>query len=193
MGIRSFIALPVPAEVTSHLGRLHESVPPSAGRIRWVRAGSMHLTCTFLGDIEESQIEPIGTAMSSAVTGIEPFATSLDGVGAFPNFRNPRVVWIGYADGESETVKLKSRLDEFLEPLGFEPERRRFHPHLTLGRIKEAGERGVLERAAAQWVIPFENWITRELILFRSILNRQGATYEPLVRVELGRDNVGPG
>jgi len=193
MGIRSFIALPVPGEVTRHLGRLHESVPPAAGRIRWVRAEAMHLTCTFLGDIEQEQIEPIGAAMSAAAASVDPFVTSLDGVGAFPDFRRPRVVWVGYADGEQETIELKSRLDETLEPLGFEPERRRFHPHLTLGRVKEAGDRRALEHAASEWVIPFENWVTGELVLFRSILSRQGASYEPLVRVNLGDDNVGPG
>ena len=192
MGIRSFIALPVPEEVTHHLARLHLTVPPRAGKIRWVKAEAMHLTCSFLGDIEAGQVESIGDAMAGAVAGIAPFITSLDGIGAFPNFRRPRVVWVGFADGHEETVELKARLDDALESLGFEPERRRFHPHLTIGRVKEGGDRGVLEHAAADWVIPFENWVSDELILFQSVLSRNGPTYTPLVRAQLGNDNVGP-
>ncbi len=193
MGIRSFIALPVPEEVTRHLARLHESVPHSAGRIRWVKAEAMHLTCIFLGDIEPGQVEPIGEAMTGVAAEVEPFLTSLDGVGAFPDFRRPRVVWIGFADGREEATALKTRLDDALEPIGFEPERRTFHPHLTIGRIKQAGERRALEHAAADWVIPFENWVTRRMILFQSVLSRHGATYSPLVEIGLGRDNVGRG
>ena len=56
MSIRSFVALPIPGNIRSHLARLHESVPHSAGQVTWVRAEAIHLTCVFLGDIEEEQV-----------------------------------------------------------------------------------------------------------------------------------------
>lgn len=185
MSLRSFIALPVPEHVTAHLARLHESVPHEAGRIRWVKADAMHLTCVFLGDIEREQIDPISEALQRAAVGIPSFVTGLDSVGAFPNFRNPRVVWVGFEQGEDEVTVLKERIDLELEPLGFEPEHKRFHPHLTLGRVKGEGEKGMLEQAAAAWTLPYENWITSEIVLFQSVLSRHGPTYNVLVKVPL--------
>lgn len=191
MSIRSFIALPVPGHVTGHLARLHESVPHAAGKVRWLKFEAMHLTCVFLGDIEQEQVEPIAGALAAAVEAVQPFTTSLDDVGAFPSFRRPRVIWIGFDRGEEEIKELKRRIDGALEPLGFEPESRRFHPHLTLGRVKSEGQRGLLERAAAAWTLPYENWISGEVILFQSVLSRHGPTYTPLARIPLG-SSVGP-
>ena len=191
MSIRSFVAVPVPGGVTEHLARLHESVPHTAGKIRWVKAEAMHLTCVFLGDIEPDQVDPIAAALSSAAEGVQPFATSLGSVGAFPNFRRPRVIWVGFEEGEEQVTELKGRIDDALEPLGFEPERRRFHPHLTIGRVKSEGQKGLLEKAAADWTLPFENWISSELTFFQSVLSRHGPTYTPLARIPLG-SSVGP-
>ncbi|MFC1627742.1 RNA 2',3'-cyclic phosphodiesterase [Gemmatimonadota bacterium] len=185
MSIRSFVALPIPGNIRDHLARLHESVPHSVGKITWVKSDAIHLTCVFLGDIQEDQIDPVTAALEKAVGGMESFVTCLDGVGAFPNFRNPRTVWVGYEDGASEVVELKRRVDMALEPLGFESERRRFHPHVTLGRVKQQGNAKELEKAAASWVLPFENWITRNMILFQSELTKEGPIYTPLARIPM--------
>jgi 2'-5' RNA ligase len=191
MSIRSFIAVPVPEHITDHLARLHESVPHAAGKIRWVKATAMHLTCIFLGDIEAGQVDPIAEALETVSRAVSPFVTNLDGVGAFPNFRRPRVVWVGFDQGEDEIKELKLRIDEALQPLGIEPERRAFHPHLTLGRVKSEGRRGLLEEAAAAWTLPFENWVSGEVVLFKSVLGRHGPTYTFLARLPLG--GVGTG
>lgn len=185
MSIRSFVALPIPGEIRSHLARLHHSVPHSAGKITWVGAEVIHLTCVFLGDIEQDQVDPIIAALEEAASGREPFVTCFDGVGAFPNFRNPRTVWVGYEDGASEVVELKRSIDTALEPLGFKPERRTFHPHVTLGRVKRPGNPKELERAAAAWVLPFENWITRNVILFQSELTKHGPIHTPLAHIPM--------
>ena len=185
MSIRSFVALPIPGDIRAHLGRLHRSVPPSAGKITWVKPEAIHLTCVFLGDIEEHQVDPITAALEAAVSGRESFVTSLDGVGAFPDFRKPRVVWVGYDDGAREVVELKDVIDEALQTLGFDPDRRRFHPHVTLGRVKKPGNPKDLEHAAAEWVLPFENWITKNVIFFQSELTKHGPIYTPLARIAM--------
>lgn len=194
MSIRSFVALPIPEEVARHLARLHESVPRTAGRIKWIKADAMHLTCVFLGDIEQDQVNPIADALGEAVEGVDSYVTCLDGVGAFPNFNRPRIVWVGLDSGAEETRSLKIRIDAALQSLGFAPEKRAFHPHLTLGRVREPGQRGILEKAAAEWVLPYENWMSNELIFFQSVLDRHGPTYSPLARIPLVRagSSVGP-
>jgi len=185
MSIRSFVALPIPGNIRDHLARLHESVPHAAGRVTWVKADAIHLTCVFLGDIEVDQVVPITAALEEAASSMESFVTCLDGVGAFPNFRNPRTVWVGYEEGAREVVELKRRVDSALEPLGFEPDQRRFHPHVTLGRVKQQGDSKEFEKAAASWVLPFENWITRNMILFQSELTKNGPIYSPLAHIPM--------
>ena len=185
MSIRSFVALPIPGKIREHLARLHESVPHSAGRVTWVKADAIHLTCVFLGDIDEDQVDPITTALGEAASSVEPFVTCLDGVGAFPNFRNPQTVWVGYEEGAREVEELKRRVDCALEPLGFEPDTRRFYPHVTLGRVKQQGDSKEFEKAAASWVLPFENWITRNMILFQSELTKNGPIYSPMARIPM--------
>ncbi len=178
--------MPVPEEVAEHLARLHKSVPRDAGRITWVKAPAIHLTCIFLGQIKEHQVDPIAGALQEAAVGVEPFETNLDTVGAFPGLERPRVIWGGIESGAEEARTLKGCLDRALEPLGFEPDGRKYHPHITLGRVKEIGKKRALEHAAAEWVLPFEHWMTGEVILFRSDLTREGPIYTPLVRVPLG-------
>ena len=185
MTMRTFIALPVPDEIADHLSRLHQSVPREAGRITWVGADAIHVTCTFLGEVEEDRITPIGAALERVASGIAPYEMSLDGVGAFPGFRRARVVWAGLEKGEEETTAFKLQLDEALEPLGFAAERRPFHPHITLGRVRQPGRTGLLEHAAAEWILPYEHWLCREAVLYRSELTRHGAIYTDLVRAPL--------
>ncbi len=185
MSIRSFVAVPIPMEIREHLARLHRSVPHSAGRIKWIKPESIHLTCAFLGDIKEEQVEPVTEALGEAAAGMEPFVTCLDGVGAFPDFRRPRTIWVGYEEGAREVVELKRAIDCALEPLGFNPEKRPFHPHVTLGRVKQPGNARDLEHAAAEWVLPFENWITRNVVFFQSELTKHGPDYTPLATIPM--------
>ena len=185
MSIRAFVAIPVPTDVRSHLARLHESVPRDAGRITWVRAEAIHLTCLFLGDIEPGRVTEIGGALREAAGSFPSFETSLGEVGAFPNWRRPRVVWIGLEKGERESREVKARIEAALVALGLPGEDKPFHPHLTLGRVRSDGRPGALERAAARWIIPFEHWMSREAILFQSDLTPQGPIYTPLVHASL--------
>ncbi len=188
MTIRSFIALPVPAEIADHLARLSESVPGDAGKVTWVKAVAVHLTFVFLGDIEEEMIDPVRGALEDAASGADPFETSLGGVGAFPNFRRPRVIWAGLERGADEARALKQDIDEALQPLGFEPDRKRFSPHITIGRVRSIGQRGALEHAAADWILPHEHWTTGEVVFNPSELTTSGPIYPSLAHVPLGKN-----
>lgn len=188
MKVRSFIALEVPLSIREALARLGEGVPASAGRVRWVAAPSLHLTLVFLGEIQDGRLIPVAETLRAAASGIPPFVTALSGIGGFPGLERPRVVWVGVGEGAAEVRRLKERLDAVLDPLGFEPGERDFHPHLTLGRVKEPGRPGVLAGAAASWKVPTERWTTRRVVLFRSDLRREGPVYTPLAEAPLAAD-----
>ncbi|MFO7767655.1 MAG: RNA 2',3'-cyclic phosphodiesterase [bacterium] len=186
MSIRIFVAVPVPLEVTRPLAEFAGEVGPGAGRIKWVDPGSMHLTLFFLGDVEEERVPAIGEALGRAAGEVAPFTVRLDRVGAFPNLERPRVLWVGVSEGSGNLQDLKEAVDRVLEPLGFEPDRRTFHPHLTLGRIKAPGRRGAVAEAAAGWDVPSASWTVDRVVLYQSTLTREGAVYEELEAPRLG-------
>jgi len=187
MSIRTFVAVPVPLEVTRPLAAFAGKVGPEAGRIRWVDPESMHLTLFFLGDVVEDRVPIIEEALERAAAGVRPFTARLDELGAFPDLERPRVIWVGISEGAQQLGELKEAVDGVLEPLGFEPDRRPFHPHLTLGRVKKAGRRGAVAGAASRWNLPAGSWTVDRLVFYQSTLTRKGAIYQQLAAPRLGR------
>lgn len=155
--IRAFIAVDLPVEVKRALGQLTEVLSRQIpqGSVRWVKPEQMHLTLVFLGDTAQSKLPAIQTALDHVTARHPALTLQLGRVGCFPNCNRPRVIWVGLEEGEWETRKLESRrleigdlalarlkadLDEALRPLGWEPERRPFRAHLTLGRVKDSNK-----------------------------------------------------
>jgi 2'-5' RNA ligase len=139
---RLFVAIELPDEVKRRLAALQTDIPGA----RWVKPDAMHLTLKFIGDqVPETQIRSIRAALA----GIEQarFTLAVRGVGRFPPGMKqaPRVLWAGIVD-QPALKQLQSAVARALEPLGFEPERRGFNPHITLARVQ--GDRAGLGAAA---------------------------------------------
>lgn len=136
--IRSFIAIELPEELKSGLFQLQNDLK-SAGHtfIKWVAPEGVHLTLKFLGNIASDMVTDITSVVVEASHGVSPFRLETGELGAFPNLKQPRVLWI-HLGGELDTLlKLQRRIDDALIPLGFFKEKRNFTPHLTLARIRE--------------------------------------------------------
>lgn len=136
--IRSFIAVPLPESTRQALTAVSQELAAIVPQdvVRWVTPESIHLTLSFLGDTAPSTLEEVASGLDKVAANSPPFTLFLDQLGCFPNQRRPRVVWVGLK-GEVEALgQLKEAIDQMLLPLGWEPEARAFHPHLTLGRVK---------------------------------------------------------
>jgi 2'-5' RNA ligase len=94
----------------------------------------MHLTLRFIGEVNDQQFEEIRTALDEVQTG--PFELSLKGVGFFPPRGSPRILWIGLEPCE-ELQALFGMIERSLEKLGFEREKQKYAPHITVARIKQ--------------------------------------------------------
>jgi 2'-5' RNA ligase len=144
----------------------------------------IHLTLKFLGDVPEENLEAVYESVRRAFEGGPPFAVTLAGLGCFPNARRPRVIWVGAQEETGQLVALQSAIDHKLAGRGFPLERRAFHPHLTLARIRKKAERGeieVLGRSVAAYD-PGEVgkvWVDGVSVI-KSVLGPQGATYTQL-------------
>jgi 2'-5' RNA ligase len=131
--MRSFIA--VEARTPGVEGLL-SGLSSLGAALRVVKPEGLHITMKFLGEIPEGRVGEIYSAMEEAFSPFEPFHISLKGAGAFPSPRRPRVVWVGVEEGRDTLIRMQSALDSNLSSLGFQKEKRRFHPHLTLARVK---------------------------------------------------------
>ncbi|MFO7539622.1 MAG: RNA 2',3'-cyclic phosphodiesterase [Chloroflexota bacterium] len=139
--IRTFIAVELPAAVREYLGSVTAELAAhtKSGLVRWVRPERMHLTLCFLGETAVSQVPAVAAALDRVAVQQRPFQLQLTELGAFPNQKRPRVVWVGLGGEMALLAALKQQVDEALLPLGWPPEKRPFNPHLTLGRVKDSG------------------------------------------------------
>lgn len=130
---RLFIAIPLPASVRDQLAALDAPMRS----IAWTRPEQLHLTLRFLGDVETDWTEKMEAALSGV--RVEPFLLPLAGMGAFPSRGTARVIWVGVGNGHPRLHQLRQRIDDALLGTGFPLDVRVFHPHVTLGRVKESG------------------------------------------------------
>ena len=162
---------------------LHEALASEGQlRVRWVPAPNIHVTVKFFGNLFEEQLHALRDAARQAVQEARPFALSARGLGAFPSPVKPRVLWVGLQDGAEALTALQERLEQAAEALGFAPETRPFHPHVTLGRV--ASGRADLSALLADFAEADGLVSTvEELVIYESRLRRRGAEYVARARI----------
>jgi 2'-5' RNA ligase len=186
---RLFVSLDLPLEVKKAAGALREQLregPADVSRdvrrdISWTKPEGMHLTLKFLGEVETGRIEEIQAALMEAGRDFRPITIAVEGLGGFPTLHAPRVIWLGIKEPSGELVKLQKLADQALTPLGFPPETRSFHPHLTLGRVRSPlGRATILQALKALNPVCLGEWKLEELALMKSVLQSGGAVYTKL-------------
>ncbi len=187
--IRSFLAIELPKVILKKIGEIQEDLKSSHADVRWVSPEKIHLTLKFFGNIEEARIEPIVKAIENPVRNVTGFSLKVVGVGAFPRWKDPRVIWAGLSDekGIGVLIHLQKEVETELAKIGFEPEGRVFRPHLTLGRVSSSrGREGLIQRMEKYRTEEFGDLCVERVILFRSDLRPAGPIYTPLRDVRLG-------
>ncbi len=188
--IRSFIAIELPEEVKSGLHRLQAELKlPQHNFVKCVAPDGIHLTLKFLGNISPQKVAEITNVMEQASQGIRPFQLQITEVGAFPNMRQPRVLWVSIKGELDKLIAWQKRIDNGLIPLGFAKETRPFTPHLTLARLREGcspEDRRSLGEQVMKTPVEFNYELTvNSLNLMKSQLLPGGAVYSRLAEVKL--------
>lgn len=185
--VRTFVAVEIPLDVKERAGRLIRALRETPAKVKWVAPAHLHWTLKFLGDVDMLEIPAVCDAVARAVEPLAAFDVEARGAGAFPDVRRPRTVWIGMERGREQMIELHDAIEFELAKLGYRSENRRFRPHLTIGRVRQSpqgiGELGrLLEKQA-----DFDGGLSLvdEVVVFSSVLSRDGPTYEPLAHVEL--------
>ena len=154
--------------------------------IRPVKLNQLHLTLKFLGDVPEEQIPQIMAELTKISHPQIPLEFSH--LGFFPNDRRPRVMWIGLSQGEQQLKELARKINQQLSTIGFPKEKRAFSPHLTLGRTKSYGKKGInpeeqttlVQYSKEYGVFDGNTENSTSFFLKKSTLTPQGALYENL-------------
>lgn len=187
--MRLFLAINLPAEVRREVGAATAALRTCAPELAWVDDARLHFTLKFLGEQPAERVPELQAAIAGVAARHRELLMALSGVGAFPNFRRARVVWMGVTN-EPRLELLHHDVETSCEKLGFEIEARPFRPHLTLARVKQPLDEErlrALSRAAKQTDYATD-FIVRSIDLMQSDLSIAGPTYTTLVSAALRSD-----
>ncbi len=173
--MRTFVAAEISDEkVLNSIAKLQSEIKINA---KPVSKQNMHFTLLFLGEISDEMAKKVMESLN--MVSFSPIEVNLAEVGAFPNTRFPRVVWIGVDQGAAKSLsELAKQVEEKLFPLGFRSDKP-FKPHLTIFRIKERRSdiSGELSRFKTSSV---GLQVISELKFKKSILTPEGPIYSDL-------------
>ena len=179
---RLFLALDLPEDRRRALAAWRDDALAGHDDLRLVREEYLHVTLVFLGWQYERDVDRIAEAAFGPLSGVAP--VPLAGVALVPvPKRGPRLFALDLDDPSGGAAALQAAVaGPLAEARFYEPEKRPFWPHVTLARVKR-GRRAPRLSAPDP---PGGRFEASELTLYRSVLQPQGARYEPLRRHSLG-------
>ncbi len=183
--LRSFIAIELPETVKSALSELQGELKKCGADVRWVKPDNIHLTLKFLGDVEENIVEGIIDSLKGTCGKHSTFSLELSGIGVFPNKKSPRVLWVGLTGSKILPI-IQQEIDTGMATLGFKQEKRRFAPHLTLGRFKSSsGKKELADKMNLDMNTAFGLIEVNSVSLMRSDLGPAGAKHTTIAKIDL--------
>jgi 2'-5' RNA ligase len=182
---RLFIAIPLPDSIQASLegvaSRLQKGCQFSHCRPAWVEIQNIHLTLCFLGKTSPDHVRPLRDSLGHVLKNVEAVQLEIKGLGVFPHWKKPKILWAGVRDRGKKLSTLKDSIDQSMAPFGYRPEDREFKPHLTLARIKSFKDVRVLEQQVRS-LSPCRlgSMYGDRLNLYRNLLEPTGAVYHIL-------------
>ncbi len=184
---RTFVAIAASSEIRSRAKAAISQLRSSDDHMKWVDLENMHWTLQFLGDVGDVEVAEVCHRVAQIAEQHKPFPLVASGLGAFPSIDRPRAVWLGAEQGADGLCTLQDAVEEGMADLGFRGERRRYIPHITLGRIGR-GSHGSAE--LSQQVDTMANFdggtmVVDQVRVYGSEMERKGPTYHVLSRASL--------
>ncbi|HYX31036.1 MAG TPA: RNA 2',3'-cyclic phosphodiesterase [Pyrinomonadaceae bacterium] len=189
---RTFVAIELPPKVRVRIAKYIDELRRNCLNVRasWTREENLHLTLKFLGDVPAAQIANVSRAIEHTAGVCSRLDLVISGCGVFPPHGQPKVLWIGVMDVSGELARLQRILDLNCGEIGLPPEARKFHPHLTIARLRSARDARVLGDLHKTSGFESTTVEVRELSLMRSELSSQGSRYIALARHYLNENTV---
>lgn len=187
---RLFIAAELPEQVRHLLTEAQQTLRRGNPPVIWVAPAALHLTLRFLGETPIDRTPELEQALRAALVTRSALDLTLTTIGAFPHDRQPSVIWAGIGGATSALAAMYASIEQALTALGFPADQRRFHPHVTLGRVQRNAsqrQREALGATLRRQTALEASWRMERIVLFRSELRPEGPRYTSLSSAELGR------
>jgi RNA 2',3'-cyclic 3'-phosphodiesterase len=175
---RLFIGLELPSSCKAVLLGLD----PHLTGLRWLPEEQLHLTLSFLGEVEASAEDRLRQTL--AEVRVPPFFLPLRGVGIFNSHSQPLVVWVGVGKGHPHLFALHRRIQDAVLRAGLEANLKEFHPHVTIGRAKGISQQALQPFIRSLADAEFGLFMVTGFALFSSVLAARGAAHQLEMRQE---------
>ena len=168
--MRLFVALELPLAMRLQLATLSGGVPGA----RWVKVENYHLTLRFIGEVPPFRAEEIDWALSELKA--RQFPLQLAGIGMFEKAGRVTSIWVGVVR-DPRLDLLQAKIETALQRIGFDPERRRFAPHVTLARLDRPVTPKTTEFVQRHSLFRSDTLLVTYFTLFSSRLGKESAAY----------------
>lgn len=183
--IRCFIAVFLDPAIRPRVAAFQKQLARAGADVKWVEPENLHFTLKFLGDVESASLDEIGRALEAAVADVQAFELGLGDAGAFPNIRNPRVIWIGVNSGREPLIDLAGSVEEAMKAKGFQQDGKGLSPHLTIGRVRSARNLHALAQELSSNLPPVASMRVDRVQLTSSNLTAHGPVYADIRAIPL--------
>jgi RNA 2',3'-cyclic 3'-phosphodiesterase len=190
--LRTFIAVDFPPEIIQKIEKIiayfKTQTPDEA--LKWISTNNLHLTLKFLGEIPEEKLDHFKNILANSLGDKPEFNIGVEGLGMYPDKRNPRVIWLGITAGDT-LIDLHKTLDSALASAEIEREKRDFTPHLTIARVRRGTKRNTIseigEILSLFKVDSLGNTTIKQVVLYQSELTPKGPIYTRLMTLSLNK------
>lgn len=182
--MRVFVAIDIDEQTRAALGNLQRKLSDEFDirpqHVKWTQPEAIHLTLKFLGSVKDKDIAGVCDAVRLAAQSHKSFRLELESVGCFGG-KSARVLWAGTTKGTDKLKKLQQDIEKQLALLGLPEEKRDFHGHLTLCRIKNYKAGMILANAAEEYKDSrFGSIVADSVVVYESKLTSAGPIYTAL-------------
>jgi 2'-5' RNA ligase len=173
--MRLFIAINIPESIKDYFVSVQQRLDTNNAKIKLVNKYQIHITLKFIGEVKEENVEFIRNVLSQI--RFEPFSVRLAKIGIFPSEKYIKVIWVGINPAE-KIIEIQKQIDNKLISL-FKKDKR-FHPHITLGRVKFVKDKKEFIKSLKDIKIEKKRFEIKEFKLIKSTLTKKHPVYEDL-------------
>ncbi|HET7305981.1 MAG TPA: RNA 2',3'-cyclic phosphodiesterase [Segeticoccus sp.] len=170
--MRMFAAITPSPEAVEDLAEFLEPRREVDSPLRWTLPDQWHVTVAFMAQVPERSLDDLTDRLARAAKRRTPWSCRIAGAGAFPDPADGKVLWAGVEaqddHGAEELRRLATGARAAAGKAGADVDGGRFHPHLTLARLRHRQE-------LTRWLRVFDAyrgpvWAVTELVLVESRL-----------------------
>ncbi|MBK9034031.1 MAG: RNA 2',3'-cyclic phosphodiesterase [Myxococcales bacterium] len=192
--LKLFVGVPVAPAVAHALAGAAETLArrarTSGVALTWVPPAHYHVTLAFLGAARPEVVTAVRAQLATVAAAGRSFRFRAGRLGAFPSVERATVLWAGVEDASGELARLADAVAAAMTELGFERDRRAFHPHVTVARLRDPS-------AIADLILPLSEQVFGEtrcdaVTLFESVVTSNGSEYRSIARTALGTPKTAP-